>query len=334
MTETLKFYIPLLFSAFAGSALCSYLLINKKNEKPMVCPLKGECKAVMATKYSKFLGIPLEAYGLLYYLFILLAYGLLSIFPEWNNPHINFILLAASFSAFIFSIYLTFIQIVVIKHLCTWCLGSAALSTLIMVFAFLGSSFPLIELIQNYKALFIFLHLVGVAIGVGGATISDTLFFKFLKDFKISAFESDTLHTLSQIIWTGVALLWLSGFGIFLTDIAKYSNSSKFLTKVFVVLIITLNGALLHSIISPRLREIPFGQHSPQHTKPGLTKLRRWAFGAGAVSISSWYLALILGMTPSIPVSTGLGILIYLGILTIAVTVSQIIERIIYKHDQ
>ncbi|MEX2008266.1 MAG: vitamin K epoxide reductase family protein, partial [Candidatus Spechtbacterales bacterium] len=43
--------------------------------------------------------------------------------------------LAASAAAFVFSAYLTFLQAVVIRDWCSWCLISATISTIIFAFS-------------------------------------------------------------------------------------------------------------------------------------------------------------------------------------------------------
>ena len=163
------------------------------------------------------------------------------------------------------------------------------------------------EFFQDYKTLFIIGHIVGTALGVGGATITDTLFFKFLKDFKISGWEANVMKTLSSVIWIGLGVIFLSGLGLFLSNPAGYLASSKFITKMFVVAIITINGLVLHRYITPHLKRITFHEKH-DHKKGELHKLRKLAFASGAVSISSWYIAMTLGVLRSIPYTIAQGI--------------------------
>jgi hypothetical protein len=44
------------------------------------------------------------------------------------------------------------------------------------------------------------MHLLGVVLGLGGATIADLLFFKFLREFEISKKDAEILRLLSRVI--------------------------------------------------------------------------------------------------------------------------------------
>ena len=177
---------------------------------------------------------------------------------------------------------------------------------------------------QEYKLIFIIIHLIGFALGLGGATIGDTLFFRFLKDLKISKKESEALHIVSMIIWSGLIILTLSGIGVFLSDPEGYLASSKFISKIAVVAIIAINGVVLHFIISPRLIKISWAEGT--HAK--LRRYRKLAFACGAISAVSWYSAFILGAMSSLPFPASSILTAYTVLLFLAVTASQMMERI------
>lgn len=173
----------------------------------------------------------------------------------------------------------------------------------------------LISFLTEYHRFFLGAHLIGVALGLGGATITDILFFKFLKDNKISGLESGVLKTLSKVIWVALGILVLSGLALYLPYADRLNGSAKFLVKMVVVLVIIINGSLLNLFISPKIEKISSN-----------TGFRRLAFASGAVSIVSWYSAFILGMmrTKIFGFSELLGI--YLGLLALSVVCSQIFE--------
>jgi len=185
----------------------------------------------------------------------------------------------------------------------------------------------LISLLAEYKLLLVILHLLGFALGVGGATISDLFFFKFLKNFKISTWESRVLHEVSHLIWIGLALLIVSGMALWLPDMAALNQADKFIAKVIVVAMVLLNGIFLNLYVSPKMIHISFGEEHVRY--PGqLHTLRRLAFASGAISITSWYTAFILGAVPKSQPFTLLQILtMYFGCMIIAIGVSQAVER-------
>lgn len=122
----------ILILASIGFGIASYIRGKKHKEAPLVCPLEGSCETVVHSEYSKFLGIPLELWGMAYYGSLSLFYAISFILPGIPE-NISYIVLGISALAFLFSLYLTFIQAVIIHHWCTWCLFSAGISTLIFI---------------------------------------------------------------------------------------------------------------------------------------------------------------------------------------------------------
>lgn len=152
-------------------------------------------------------------------------------------------------------------------------------------------------------------HLFGFAIGVGGATVTDIFFFKFLRDYRISKSEADFMRTLSRIMWGGVILLALSGIGLFLLDPTRLLASAKFISKMTVVAVLVANGTFLHFFISPKLRRIAY--MPADHPKRNeFRNFRQRAFVSGGISIVSWYYAFLLAVSrfSDVPVSGYLGL--------------------------
>ncbi|MBI2065141.1 MAG: hypothetical protein HYT62_03765 [Candidatus Yanofskybacteria bacterium] len=120
--------------------IARYIRHHKKNVKEaLVCPLKANCDTVIHSDYSKFLGIPLEVLGMIYYGLSALSYGLLMIFPSIGTTFVVSSLMLASVCAFIFSTYLTIIQAFILKNWCTWCIISATICAAIFLIDILNS---------------------------------------------------------------------------------------------------------------------------------------------------------------------------------------------------
>ncbi|HEY4473584.1 MAG TPA: hypothetical protein VI957_00280 [Candidatus Paceibacterota bacterium] len=167
------------------------------------------------------------------------------------------------------------------------------------------------------KTLLLIVHLIGLALGVGGALMSDLMFFRAIRDKEITPTEMDFLTLASRCVTIGLFILILSGVGLFFLDTERYLASSKFLVKMTIVLILTLNGVLFHLIHIPHLKSVA-GNRVPllyEFSK------RRWLFlGSGVVSVVSWLSALILGVFKSVPLSyevilDGYGILLIIGFI-------------------
>lgn len=324
-------HIILIFAAFGGFLLSFYIRHKKRSHEKMTCPLDSDCDAVIYSEYSRFFGIPVEILGLLYYGLVAVSYALFLVIPALASPLVVFSVLALTTAAFLFSLYLTFIQAFALKQWCAWCLMSAGLCTIIFATVLGVSEFGFVSLLGRYHELILIGHFLGVALGLGGATITDIFFFKFLKDFRISEWEADVMHTFSQVIWFALALLVLTGLGLYLHEAEELNQSAKFLVKMIVVAIIIVNGAFLNLLVAPQLVKISFGEKHKQ--RPGeLHRERRIAFALGAISIVSWYSAFILGMLRELPLEFSSLLLIYLFILGGAIAASQFMERFFIKQ--
>jgi hypothetical protein len=156
------------------------------------------------------------------------------------------------------------------------------------------------------------------------------LFFKFLKDYKISKGEQSVMETMSHIIWVALALLIVTGIGLYVPASERLLLSSKFLVKVVAVAVITINGLFLNFIISPRMTRITFGKEP--HPEKGEPRLyRKLAFACGAISISSWYIVFLLGSIRSIPLSFRSGLVLYVGVVILAIIGSQVYDKMLFK---
>ena len=317
-------------SGIAGLSISLYIHHKKTAREVLICPIGSNCTNVIHSDYSRFFGIPLEFLGILYYLAIVVWYSSLVSFPSLSTPWVSFIIITTSAAAFLFSLYLTFIQAFVLRQWCTWCLFSATLCTIIFLSAIAFSAFKFLPFLAANHELFAGIHLLGAALGIGGATIADVLFFKFLKDFRISKLEAGVLHNVSQVIWFGLAILVLSGVALYLPEMEYYSTSSKFLLKMIVVGIIIVNGAFLNLLIAPRLVKLSFNEDQ-RRIFQAMHRTRRIAFALGAISATSWYSAFILGLLRSIPLPLTTLLLFYAGLLCLAMIGSQIMERFFVK---
>ena len=134
------------------------------------------------------------------------------------------------------------------------------------------------------------------------------------------------LHSLSQVIWFALAILVVTGIGLYLPESGRLNESPKFLMKLIVVSVLIINGSFLNLLVTPKLVRISFG--APHDHEPGeLTVARRLALAMGAISIVSWYSAFFLGYFDKAPAEFSMMIAIYIGLLAIGVVVSQILEH-------
>lgn len=177
-----------------------------------------------------------------------------------------------------------------------------------------------ITFFSESKSIIIVIHAVSAAIGLGAATVSDVLFFKFMTDGKIDRTETPVLDIMTRIMWIALSLLIISGIGLFLSDPSGYFQSSKFIVKMAIVFAIAINGFIMTVYLHPRMQSLNF-------TNLGNTRVKRIAFALGSISIGSWYLSFLLGSVRSVPLSVGFGILLYILTLVIAIIASQVLYK-------
>lgn len=119
-----------------------YLFIIKvTNNKALCIEGVGDCWSVNTSIYSEIFGIPVSILGLLMYAAILFLWIMLPRNPLFQRyaPILNF---GLSLVGVIFSAYLTYVEIAVIKAICPFCVISAILITVLFVVS-------LIQLFQN-----------------------------------------------------------------------------------------------------------------------------------------------------------------------------------------
>lgn len=131
-------YIAIIACAVAGFFVARHIRNTKRRNERLTCPVGFDCDAVVKSKYSKFLGVPVENVGLLYYACIAAGYALFLVVPSLVSlfPLFSLAALAASAAAFLFSLYLTGVQLFALKQWCSWCLVSAGLCVAIFAAAF------------------------------------------------------------------------------------------------------------------------------------------------------------------------------------------------------
>ena len=129
------FFLQLLIVVMAliGLAVASYISYKKKRGEKMLCLLNSDCEVVVKSSYSKFLGLPVERLGITYYTVVAASYLVFAFLPQLSRNFFSVILLWATVLAFLFSIYLTYIQMAKLRQWCTWCLTSALISTVIFL---------------------------------------------------------------------------------------------------------------------------------------------------------------------------------------------------------
>lgn len=323
-------YSLVIICGIAGAALALYIYKKKNKKKEFVCPIGGRCLDVVQSDYSKFLGIPVEVSGIGYYSFITLTYVMFMLFPVTMLPEVVFIVLGITFMAFLFSLYLTSLQAFVIKEWCTWCLSSALLTTLIFIFSFISNFESVIPIIVEYKSFIYIIHLFGIAIGLGGATVTGVLFINFLKQFLITKKETEVIHTITNIMWFALGVTVLSGVGL---GVAQESFSMPYSVLSGVMIFVLLAGGLFKQLyLIPCLCIVSTDDPATEPKGKEFSRgIRKMVFMTGAVTMSTWYGLFLVALLDKDLFNLKWGLTIYAMIVLISVIKGFLVEKYLEK---
>lgn len=176
--------------------------------------------------------------------------------------------------------------------------------------------------------LLVIIHVIGAVIGVGAATMGDILFFKSLKDGALEKKELEFLKTISAAVWAGLFILVFSGFGFFLVYRVSFPETGliynpTYLIKLTIAAVIFFNGLFMHWKVFPLLES----QVGRTLNNPDFLSRAQPVFTSGAISIVSWYSALILGAARGIDASYFSILVVYLVVLWIGIVFANIIGK-------
>ena len=123
--------------ALAGVFVASYLTMYKLGYIGTLACAVGSCETVQTSKWATFLGLPVGAWGVGYYL-VVLALGLIGLTPRYaDTRRLSEILVALTGFGLLFSLWLTYLELFVIHAICQWCVISAILATLLFIVSWL-----------------------------------------------------------------------------------------------------------------------------------------------------------------------------------------------------
>ncbi|MEX2609620.1 MAG: vitamin K epoxide reductase family protein [Gemmatimonadota bacterium] len=127
--------MALAFLALGGVLVSMYMLLYKLQVLPGIACGTGGCEVVQASRYAMLLGVPVPAWGVLGY-GLIMGLALAGVQPRLAaSRKVAGGLLVLATGAFLFSLYLTALEMWVIHAWCRWCIGSAVIATLIFLLA-------------------------------------------------------------------------------------------------------------------------------------------------------------------------------------------------------
>lgn len=116
--------------ALVGAVVSGYLTAVHYAHRPVYCGGLSSCETVNTSAYAEVMGVPVALLGLLAYLTIG-GLALLRGRLPWAEPA----LLTVAAAGALYSGYLTWVEVAVLRAICLWCVTSAVIITSITVLA-------------------------------------------------------------------------------------------------------------------------------------------------------------------------------------------------------
>ncbi|MEO1640996.1 MAG: hypothetical protein AAFU41_17300 [Pseudomonadota bacterium] len=169
-------------------------------------------------------------------------------------------------------------------------------------------------------------HFIGLAIGLGAATLLDLMILRFFLGKEMTFQRLEMFEFLADIVNVGLKLLWMTGLCFLLlywaTDPVKLGNE-KVWAKMVIVAILTINGWFIHRTV------IPFMQGQVGYTMlGGITLRKKCVFVTmGMISVVSWYLPIIIANLPQLNFAVPMWqiLLAYGGILSLVLLLAHVL---------
>lgn len=115
-----------------GLLVSIYMTIYKITSNEAMCVGSKDCSVVNASRYSEVNGIPVAVIGMAGYAAIL-AVLWLERKPGFFQQNGTMIFFALSVTGFLFTVYLVFLEVALIKAYCPFCITSQVAMTLIFI---------------------------------------------------------------------------------------------------------------------------------------------------------------------------------------------------------
>ncbi|MGM0482530.1 MAG: vitamin K epoxide reductase family protein [Patescibacteria group bacterium] len=286
---------------------------------------------ILVTDHSlfRFLGIPVDVWGILYYVIFMASVAGLWM---WSEVFWAPIFLLVSGGA-LFSLYFILLQILAIKKICNPVLAATSFPLIIASVFFLILPFDIIEPIRALSEEFYFLTKIFSVSGLVLASLSFFSFLLFMEDMRISSKEALKLSFISEgIITSALALLAL---GVAMVFIAEDVNTVQVISFS---LSITLVGVICEFVKTVRIRPalVFISLKRNEDKKEEKELLKRLSFGVEGIVITSWifiaYLFLVISFKEIFVIQI-MGL--YVLLVMVAFILSQLVSsNILYGNDR
>jgi hypothetical protein len=109
----------------------------------------------------------------------------------------------------------------------------------------------------HLKTFMMMTHLLGLTIGLGGATILDIILCRLaLRGRAIQQTVANLVHVISQLVAYALVAVWISGIGFLIQswyETPELLANPKLVAEIAIVVVLTINGVVLHVRVLPLL---------------------------------------------------------------------------------
>ena len=123
-----------IITAIVGIVVSIYLTWSKITHRPVICGGYGGCETVNSSSYATIGNIPIALLGVGAYATILVLLLLENRSSFWRE-YSTMVVFGLALVGFLYSLFLTWVEIAVINAICPYCVVSAIAITLIFILA-------------------------------------------------------------------------------------------------------------------------------------------------------------------------------------------------------
>ncbi len=120
--------------AIVGLAVSIYMTIYKLSGNDGMCLGSGDCSTVNASVFSEVNGIPVAVFGIVGYAAILIAH-FYEDKMEFLRRNGAMLIFGMSLTGFLFTLWLVYVELAILKAICPFCVTSQVAMTLIFIVA-------------------------------------------------------------------------------------------------------------------------------------------------------------------------------------------------------
>jgi uncharacterized membrane protein len=130
----ITYLIPVL--CVIGLSVAGYLTYVETRQVAAICGPVGDCNTVQSSPYAKLFGfLPVGLLGVLGYATILCAWAAGQFGKGTLSDLAGLVVFVLALFGVLFSIYLTYLELAVIRAICVWCLTSAVIMAGLLIVA-------------------------------------------------------------------------------------------------------------------------------------------------------------------------------------------------------